>query len=181
MVWAIAARAFVLEVTTLAYPLIGAAVMFFGVIGIGPHTGRYQVATVLSASMRPTFDPGALVFATPVDATALRMGDIVMTQAPLPGRPIFAHRVVGVGRTAAGVVVHTKGDANNAPDPWETRIEGRAWRVRTHADELGYAIQALRKPHVQRLLGRLVPALLVAVWLVAIWRPKRDDGDPTSP
>jgi hypothetical protein len=99
-----------------------------------------------------------------------------MAHVPLAGRPVVAHRVVSVRRTQQGVVVRTKGDANGAPDAWEVTMLGQAWRVRTNAEDLGYVIEALRRPDVQRVLGRVVPVLLSVVWLTAIWRPRADES-----
>jgi hypothetical protein len=74
--------------------------------------------------------------------------------------------------------VQTKGDANEAADPWTATLEGdTAYQVRAVIPEIGHVIHALRTPVVANTLVYGAPAL-VAGWLIlAIWRPRKQEED----
>ena len=73
---------------------------------------------VLSGSMEPRFSAGDLIVTRPVDANAIRVGDIVTFQ-PVSGDPtLITHRVISVVIDGQGNNVRftTQGDANNVAD-----------------------------------------------------------------
>jgi hypothetical protein len=78
------------------------------------------------------------------------------------------------------VSVQTKGDANEAADPWTATLKGdTAYQVRAVVPALGNVIQALRAPVVTQALLYGAPTLLVGWLLLTIWRPTRDEEDET--
>ena len=89
------------------------------------------------------------------------------------------HRVVSVDTSLDGTVtVQTKGDANDAIDPWAATLEGdTAYQVQAVIPELGHLIQALRTPVVAQVLTYGAPALLAGWILLTIWRPTHDDEE----
>lgn len=94
--------------------LLGAGTVVVQKLGFAP---------VLSPSMVPTFAPGDLLITKPQPAQDIEVGDVVVL--PLPDSPgqRYVHRVVTVGRDAAGLpTVTTKGDANAAVDPWTLTV-----------------------------------------------------------
>ena len=169
----------------LAAAVLGVAALM--VLGLGPHTGRYRTATVLSASMRPTISEGSVVVVTPLPAEDLHVGDVIMYRTPEGDRRVVSHRVVEIVEPGTRPVVRTQGDANPAPDPWTARLEGGSlWQVRAAVPGLGHAVQALRDPRVRPVLVGVVPVLLAVVCLRDIWRaPGDEDGhrtaDPPTP
>ena len=76
------------------------------------------------------------------------------------------------------VTVQTKGDNNDAIDPWKATLAGdTAYQVRAVVPEIGHVIHALRTPAVATALVYGAPAL-VAGWLIlAIWRPRKQEED----
>ncbi|MDP9020795.1 MAG: signal peptidase I [Actinomycetota bacterium] len=149
------------------------SVLTLVVVGLGPHTGRYQTATVLSGSMRPTISEGSVVFVTPMPATEVREGHVIMYRIPEEDRRVVAHRVVEIVEGGSQPVVRTQGDANPEPDAWTARLEGETlWQVRAAVPLLGHAVQALRQPWMRSLSVGAVPAVLALLWLTDIWRPK---------
>lgn len=74
---------------------------------------RIEFEPVLSGSMRPGIQPGALAVLKPVPVTKLMVGDIVAYLPPDYSTPVM-HRIVSLN--AKGMV--TKGDANSVDDPW---------------------------------------------------------------
>lgn len=94
--------------------LIGAGTVVVQKLGFSP---------VLSPSMVPTFGPGDLLVTKPLAAQDVRVGDVVVLPLPDSGGQRYVHRVVTVGRDAAGLpTVTTKGDANGAADAWTLTI-----------------------------------------------------------
>jgi signal peptidase len=152
------------------------------VVGLGPHTGRYRTATVLSGSMRPTVPEGSVVFITPLAPAGVRVGDVVMYQIPVENRRVVTHRVVEVLESGDHPVVRTKGDANDQVDPWVARMDaGPLWEVRAAVPKVGHALQALRRPAVRQLCVVALPLLLCLIWLGEIWLPRRPEPADAGP
>ncbi len=76
---------------------------------------------VLSGSMRPTFQPGAVVVTEEVPVRSIHPGTIIVFSPP-GERAEYAHRVTSVSGPASHPDITTKGDANPAPDPWHVRL-----------------------------------------------------------
>jgi signal peptidase len=72
---------------------------------------------VLSGSMEPTYSPGDLVIAQPVDVQSLNPGDVITFQ-PNSGDPaLVTHRIIGFSFGDGEISeVITQGDANGASD-----------------------------------------------------------------
>lgn len=148
------------------------ATVLFLVVAIGPHTGRYRTLTVLSASMRPTVPAGSVVVVTPIPVADIAVGDIITYAAPVADASVVTHRVIEVVAPGA---VRTRGDANNAPDPWVAQLRGTtAWKVRTDVPAVGYVLSALRGPVARVLTLGTTTALGVLFGLRAIWRRPSD-------
>jgi signal peptidase len=166
--------------TTSGLVVLAAVVLV--VVGLGPHTGRYRTATVLSGSMRPTVPEGSMVFITPLAPRDLRVGDVVMYQIPVDDRRVVAHRVVEVLEGGDHPVVRTEGDANDQADPWVARMgAGPLWEVRAAVPEVGRALQVLRQPGVRQLCVVALPLLLCLIWLGEIWLPRRPEPADAGP
>ena len=162
--------------------LVALSLVVFGVLALGPRTGRYQTATVRTASMRPTMPEGSMVVTTPLDPAKLRVGDVITYRIPVDDRRIVTHRVVEIHEPGPTPIVRTKGDANNGVDPWTARLKGgAAWKVRATVPKVGYATVWLRDPQVRTLLVLFVPFALAALWLKDIWAKDDDTPVPLAP
>ena len=151
---------------------VTAAMSVLLLIGLGPPTGAYQIRTVLTGSMRPTMPEGSVVMVRPVAPSDLQVGDVITYRIPVDDRRIVTHRIVDITEPGAQPVVRTKGDANNAPDPWVARIKDeKAWRVQVSVRRVGYVLASLRQPALQQLAVLGAPALLAVVSLIRIWMP----------
>jgi signal peptidase I len=154
--------------------LLAAALTVLAVVGVGPLTGRYRLATVLSGSMAPGMPVGSVAVLVPEDPAAVRVGDVITFQAPTPVHQTVTHRVVEIVEGGHHPVLRTKGDANPVADPWIARLDGdRAWRRVAVIPSAGTAIRLLRSSTVHRLTLQVVPAVLFASMLLAIWWPGR--------
>jgi len=143
-------------------------------LGAGPLAGWYRTLTVLSGSMKPGIPVGSVVVDTPEAPSAIAVGQVITYQIPVLDHRVVSHRVVAVLSGGDQPVFQTKGDANDAPDPWTAQSDGSAlWRVWLVVPRAGWAILWLRRPVVHRVLVWLVPALLALAWLNEIWRRPR--------
>lgn len=118
-----------------------------------PEILGHPVLKVLSGSMTPTFRTGDLIVDRPIGpsaAAALHVGEIATFAEPGSGGSVLVtHRIYRVLHSTASVgnaravVYMTKGDANNAPDPWRvvpSEVVGLyQWRI----PDGGYALRAL--------------------------------------
>ncbi|WIE65684.1 S26 family signal peptidase [Curtobacterium sp. MCLR17_036] len=75
--------------------------------------GRWFV--VETPSMGEAAPVGTLVLDLPVDASTLRVGDVVSFQVPANPDVTYTHRVVSIDPDGG---LHTRGDVNGATDPW---------------------------------------------------------------
>ena len=161
---------------------LGLALLVLLLLGLLPHTGWYRTETVLSGSMRPTFAPGDLVVVTPERLADVRVGQMISYHKPVDDHHVQTHRVVAVLRRGGQTFVRTKGDANNARDPWLARLNGTtAWRVRAVVPKAGWGIVWLRSPRIRTLAVFGVPLLLALLGLWRIWRAPGTGGDNEAP
>jgi signal peptidase len=146
-----------------------AAVVFVG-IAVLPRLGVCRPLTVLSGSMRPTFDPGDLVIVRPEPVEQVRVGQVISYSVPVGIHQVETHRVIKVLRGGPHPIVQTQGDANNWRDPWTAELQGKtAWRLAVVIPYAGYAINALRSRTVHLISVGLVPLLLCLIVLAQLW------------
>jgi signal peptidase I len=173
--WAGAARSVAARVLPWAVRgIVGVAIVAFAGLAVGPHVFGYRTLTMLTGSMAPEIDPGDVAVVTPLAVSEVTAGMVITYHIPVEDHHLVTHRVVSVEHGPDGsVTVQTKGDANDAVDPWKATLEGdTAYRVRTVIPELGHVLQALRTPVVSQLLTYGATALVAGWLLLAIWRPR---------
>ncbi|MHB8510552.1 MAG: signal peptidase I [Actinomycetota bacterium] len=160
--------------------LLAGAVGVLVLLGFGPRLGTYRTLTVLTGSMRPGIPAGSIVIATPISPYSIKLGDIIIYQAPVQDRHVVMHRVVQARQIKGSVVIHTKGDANASPDPWSASITDRvAWKVRGAIPYAGKLLIALRSKSAHMVLVILLPFSLAGGAIRKIWKkpqPKQRNG-----
>ncbi|HVD49077.1 MAG TPA: signal peptidase I [Gaiellaceae bacterium] len=150
---------------------LGLAIFVLVLLGLLPHTGWYRTETVLSGSMKPAFAPGDLIVVRPERLGDVRVGQMISYHIPVGDHHVQTHRVIAVVRRSGKTLVRTKGDANNAADPWLAELHGTtAWRVQGVVPKAGWGIVWLRSPHVRTLAVFGLPLLLALFGLWRIWR-----------
>jgi signal peptidase len=153
--------------------LVGLAVLAFLGLAVGPHVFGYRTMTMLTGSMAPVIDPGDVTVVTPIAVSEVTEGMVITYHRPIEDHSLVTHRVLSVQTAPDGTVtVQTKGDANDAVDPWKAVLQGdTAYQVRAVIPELGHVIQALRTPVISQALVYGAPTLLAGWLLLSIWRP----------
>ena len=159
--------------------LLGLAVLAFLGLAVGPHVFGYRTMTMLTGSMAPGIEPGDVTVVTPLATSDITAGMVISYHRPIEDHSLVTHRVVSVTKAPDGTVtVQTKGDANDANDPWTATLQGdTAYQVRAVIPKIGKAIEALRAPVVSQVLLYGAPTLLVGWLLLSIWRPAADELD----
>lgn len=139
--------------------LLGTACLIMAVLG-----AAYDVKPLIfrSGSMAPAIPAGGLALAKPVDAAALKAGDIVSVRSE--GTRI-THRIKAVELDGKTAVLTLKGDANEVQDAHPYRVES-ADRVFFAVPLAGYALSYASGP-----VGVFVTGLLAAVLVWLIFRP----------
>ncbi|KGP74124.1 signal peptidase [Pontibacillus yanchengensis Y32] len=82
-----------------------------------PSVFGYQLKTVLSGSMEPTFKTGSIIAITPLEEAekqSLAKGDIITYLKD--DETLVTHRIVEASETGNSMTYQTKGDNNEAPD-----------------------------------------------------------------
>lgn len=100
--------------------------------------------TILTGSMAPAIQPGALVVVRPVDPSTLSVGDVVTVQLESGESTMVTHRIAEIQYRADGQMQFvTKGDANEIVDAeprMPVQIRGELWY---QVPYLGYVSNAL--------------------------------------
>lgn len=148
--------------------------------------------SVATGSMEPTIPTGSVILSRPVDAEDIRVGDIIVFASPTgatvtggddgvfasEGEMLVTHRVVSIER-GDGLAFRTKGDGNEAEDPWLVTPEMVRAKSLGHVPVLGTVVS---RPDLRRWLYLAVAAAGVVV-IVAEARSmvrelrKRPDSD----
>jgi signal peptidase len=155
--------------------MAAATVVILGLLAItvGPRFLPYQALVVRSGSMAPTIPTGSVVFYNKIDATDVKVGQVIVFSKPGDPSERVTHRVVQIGTGSTGRYFTTKGDANGAPDDWRVPAVGEGWVANFHVPYVGYVLADLQST-VARLLLLLIPALLLAG--ITLWELWRDRG-----
>ncbi len=151
-------------------------------LGLLPRFGWYRPMTVLSGSMEPSFYPGDLVIVRPKATGDVKVGDVITYNVPVGDHHVESHRVVDILRQADDrLVFRTKGDANNAVDPWTAVVETKqVWTVAFPLRWFGWPIHWLRDPLVHKLAIFGGTGLAALLKLISIWRPRRRKAQPAQ-
>ncbi|HEV2923981.1 MAG TPA: signal peptidase I [Solirubrobacteraceae bacterium] len=155
----------------LSSTLLAGVVLVILVTIAGMLLGAWRFSVIDTGSMRPTLNPGDVAVLTPEPTTALKRGQIVAFHPPGEPKLTVIHRVVSIHRVSNGVIIQTKGDANNAADQWRARIIGNTvWRERLKAQKVGYLAAWSQRRPVRFGLLIIIVTLVVSMMLGSIWR-----------
>lgn len=155
-----------------AISAVAAVCIALGAVTLAPAALGLQHYVIVSGSMTGTFDQGSVVFDEQVPVRTLHVGDVI-TYSPPASAPaahatgLITHRIFSIKQAGGHEVFRTKGDANQAPDPWTFTLDQPTQaKVVGHVPYLGYALAALEIRWV-RMLAIGVPAMLVAISVLA--------------
>src|SRR3984893_9106413 len=102
--------------------LLASVVLLIVVVIVGMVLGVWRFTVIDTGSMRPTLEPGDVAVLTSESTADLKQGQIVAFHPPGEPQLTVMHRVFSVHRVPNGVIIQTKGDANNTTDQWHARL-----------------------------------------------------------
>ena len=161
--------------TVLFFFIVLVIVLLFVLAAVPQLAGADESYVVLSDSMSPTIEAGAVVFVSDVPAEQVQEGDVITFRTGNGQSTPVTHRVVDV-RTAGGQRSFvTKGDANEDSDPSPVAASAVVGKVGFHVPLIGYVVSfASSKLGLLSLV--IVPAgALVALELRDLWHAAKDD------
>lgn len=136
-----------------------------------PRLFGYGTLQVDGGSMADAYPNGSLVITRWMPAEEAQLGDVIVVQEDSddgPARPKL-HRIVSLDEQGSQILVRTKGDANQTPDP---KLYILPDQVRTPAHMLpylGHVVGFVVTPLGWVLLVALPATLLCVTTLRAIW------------
>jgi len=145
----------------VALLLVFAAVLVASVPQIAGADHSY---VVLSDSMSPAIDAGAVVVVNEVQTDRIGDGDVItyVDSRSADGTTRVTHRVVDVETVDGERQFRTKGDANDDPDPQPVAPSAVIGVVGFHIPLVGYLIEFVGSP-TGLITFVVVPAILLAV------------------
>lgn len=97
---------------------------------------------VKSGSMEPDIETGSIIFVENVSTDRINKSDIITFTSGGEENPTkTTHRVINVSENEKGTFFHTKGDANEDPDPVMVPAENVLGRFVFSIPRLGYVIR----------------------------------------
>ena len=143
-----------------------------------------QRYVITGGSMTGTIAKGSLVYARLTPVPDLRQGDIITFTPPDSSGPV-THRILSIKLQGGKRVFQTKGDFNEASDPWTiTFPQPEQARYVFHIPYAGYVL-ALLSLRLVRMLAIGLPALLIGISLLwSLWVSAGEEArrqDATAP
>ncbi len=140
-------------------------VVLLAVLLVGMRVAGYQVFTILSGSMEPTYHVGSVIYVKPADPQTIQPGTPITFM--LNENTVATHRVVEVVPDEEGALqFRTKGDANDAVDGGLVHYKNVLGVPRFSIPYLGYLASYIQTPP-----GRYVAIAAGAVLLLLVFLP----------
>lgn len=168
--------------------VIVAVAVVLAIALVGVRLVGFQVFSVLSGSMEPTYHTGSLIYVKEVDYTQLKAGDVITFM--LDEDTVATHRIVEVVPDETDPTVlryRTKGDANEAEDGKLVHYKNVIGTPVYSIPKLGYVINYIQNPPGLYLAISAGAILLILVFLPDLFgddedkKKKRKSGKAEEP
>lgn len=116
--------------------------------GEPPSIGGYMALRVTTGSMAPTYDVDTLIFVKKTAPSKVKEGDVISfySSDPALNGAVNTHRVVAVKQENGHYTYQTKGDGNNAVDPYEAEGDYLLGTVVASSLFLGKLVRLVSNP-----------------------------------
>lgn len=148
-------------------------VVLFALMLVGVRLVGYQVYTVLSGSMEPTYHTGSLIYVREEDPAALQSGDVITFM--LDEDTIATHRIVEVipdETDPETIRYRTKGDANEHEDASLVHCKNVIGTPVFSIPYLGYVANYIQNPP-----GLYIAIAAAVVLVLMVFLPDLIGGD----
>ena len=155
-----------------------AIVVVLAVLLVGVRLVGFQVFTVLSGSMEPTYHPGSLIYVKEVDYNEIEAGQVITFM--LDEDTVATHRVVEVVPDESDATVlryRTKGDANDAEDGSLVHYKNVLGSPVFSIPKLGYLANFIQNPPGMYIAISAGAILLLLVFLPDLLFEEENKGE----
>lgn len=164
----------------IASTVLVAIVVIFAVLLVGVRLFGIQVYAVTSGSMEPEYPVGCLIYVKPVDASKVKVGDVITFV--LPNETPATHRVIEIDSEKQQFT--TKGDANDGEDA-PVHFKNMIGKPIFHIPILGFVAHFIQHPPGMYIAIAAGAILLILVFLPDILKKsekgeKKDEDTPDS-
>jgi signal peptidase len=143
--------------------LLALAILAMPFFFLAPHFLRMNFFTIYGGSMMPTIPIGSIVAAKSVEASAIKVGDIITFRTGTEADKVVTHRVVEVSNDSGVLSFRTAGDSNANPDGSAVVAENIVGKVWFHVPFLGYL-----SPFVTTKLGFILLIILPGILIISL-------------
>ena len=153
-------------------------VVILAVLLVGVRLVGFQVFTVLSGSMEPTYHVGSVIYVKKVDPTTLKVGDPITFH--LTGNVIATHRIIEVhGEGTPNLGFRTQGDANETVDGI-TPASAVIGKATFSIPYLGYLSNFLQQPKGLITVVGTGAAVLAISYIIDALFPAKKETEPEA-
>ncbi len=148
---------------------------------VGVRLVGFQVFTVLSGSMEPTYHVGSLIYVKSVDYRELESGDVITFM--LDEDTLATHRIVGVVPDEEDPTVlryRTKGDANDSEDGSLVHYKNIVGTPVYTIPYLGYVANYIQNPPGTYVAIAAGIFLILLVFLPDLFDDGKEDKKPAK-
>ena len=148
-------------------------IVILAILLVGVRLAGFQVFTVLSGSMEPTYHVGSLIYVKDVDYRQLEAGDVITFM--LDENTVATHRIIQVvpDEDEPEVLRYaTQGDANDAPDGTLVHYKNVIGTPVFTIPQLGYVANYIQNPP-----GTYIAISGAAILLLLMFLPDLFSGD----
>lgn len=138
--------------------------VFFALSMVGLRCIGWQVFTVVSGSMEPTYSVGDMIYVKPVEPEEIKAGDVI-TFVMNENLVVGTHRVTEVEQREEHLYFHTKGDANDMVDAAAVMDQNVLGEPVFAIPFLGYISNWVQRPPGSYIAVAAVAVLLSTVLL----------------
>jgi signal peptidase len=130
---------------------------------LAPHFLGVNFFTVYGGSMVPAIPIGSIVAAKSVEASAIKVGDIITFRTGTEADNVVTHRVVEVSNGGGALSFRTAGDNNANPDGSAVLAENVVGKVWFHVPFLGYL-----SSFVTTKLGFILLIIVPGIFIISL-------------
>jgi len=148
----------------------------FALLLVGVRLIGWQVFTVLSGSMEPTYHVGSLIYVKDVDYTDLKVGDPITYM--VNENTVVTHRIIEVlvdEEDPNTIRYFTKGDANSAADGSSVHYKNIIGKPVFSIPYLGYVSHYIQNPPGTYVAIAAGAILILLVFLPDVFSTEEDE------
>ena len=153
-------------------------VVILAVLLVGVRLVGFQVFTVLSGSMEPTYHVGSLIYVKSVDPAQLQAGDVITFM--LDENTVATHRIIEVvpaDEDPTGLRFATQGDAHDAPDGSLVHYKNVVGTPVFTIPQLGYLANYIQNPPGTYIAISAGAILMLLMFLPDLFAPEEPAAD----